>query len=55
MDKYGVKCNAKLRLNYFSVNVSVLPVGKISRKIFGFLRFVGDIQQLVPNCSQKNN
>ena len=59
-----MKCNEKLPSNYFSVNVSVLAVvfrrtiskkTIISGKIVGFLKFVGEIQQLVRKRSQKNN
>ena len=53
MDKKEVKCNAKLRCNEFSVNVSVLAVvfrqqfskkPTISGTVVGFLKFVGEIQ-----------
>ena len=56
MDKREVLCYAKLRPDYFSVNVSVLAV-TFRRKIFkkttilpeivGFLKFVSVLQQLV--------
>ena len=63
MDKYEVKCNARLRPNYFSVNISVLVVvfrRQISKtltilpEIAGFFKFVGKIQQLVWKRSLKN-
>ena len=58
-----MKCNAKLRPNYFSVNAFVLTVAfhhkfqkpTILPEIVGFLKFVGEIQQLVRKRSQKNN
>ena len=52
MDKDEVKCEAKLRPNYFLVNVSVLAVvfrQHISKKpailpeVVSFLKFVGEI------------
>ena len=59
-----MKSNARLRSNYFSVNIFVLAVvldqqiSKIpttSEKIVGFLKFVGEMEQLVRKRSQKNN
>ena len=58
-----VNCNAKLPPNYFSVNVSALAVvfcRQIKKKkklpeVVNFLKFVGEIQQLVRKHSQKNN
>ena len=58
MDKDEVKWNAKLRSDYFSVNVSLLAIlfcREISGKIVGFLKFVGEIQELVQKRSQKSN
>ena len=58
-----MKCNAKLRRNKFSVNVSVLAVvfrrqfskkSTVSAKIVGFLKIVGEIQQLVRKRPHKN-
>ena len=49
----------ELRCDYFSVNVSVLAdkfqKSTISGKIVGFLKFVGQIQELVRKRSQKTN
>ena len=61
MDKWEVMYNAELCLNYFSVNVSVLAVGfrrqikktTILPEIIGFLKIIGEIQQLVWKLSQK--
>ena len=59
-----MKCNAKLPRNLFSVKVSVLAVvfrqqfskkATFSVKVVSFLKFVGEIQQLVRKRSQKNN
>ena len=59
-----MQCNAKLRRNEFSVNVSVLAVvfsrqfkktPTISAKIARFLKIVGEIQQLARKRSQKDN
>ena len=64
MEKNEVKCNTKLRSNYFSVNVSVLAIAfrqQISKKptisgtIVGFLKFVGKMQDLVRKRLQKSN
>ena len=64
MGKNEVKCNAKLRSHYFSVNVSVLTIvyrRKISKnrqfqaKLLFFFKFVGEIQELVRKRSQKSN
>ena len=60
MDYYEVKCNAKLCPNYFSVNVSVLAVvfcqqitkPTILTETVGFLKFVGEIEQLVRKRSK---
>ena len=55
-------CNAELCLNYFSVNASVLAVvfrqqifkkTTILPEIVGFLKLVGEMQQLVRKRSQK--
>ena len=51
-----MKCNAKIRFNFFSVNVSVLAVGfrwqikknpTIMSEIVGFFKFLGKMQQPV--------
>ena len=63
MDKHEVNCNAKLRHNCFSVNVSVLAVvfrRQIKKKTtilpenVGFLKIVGEIQWLLRKRPQKN-
>ena len=59
-----MKYKAKLRPNYFSVSVSNLGIvfrRQIKKKpnnfaeIVGFVKIVGEIQQLVWKRSQKNN
>ena len=58
MDKNEVKCNTKLRSNYFSVNVSVLAIvfrQQISKNRQFEGKFVGEIQELVQKRSQKSN
>ena len=59
-----MKCNAKLRPNYFPVNVSSLAIEFrrqikkntiILPEIVGFFKLVGEITQLVRKRSQKNN
>ena len=56
--------NAKFCSNYFSVNVSALAVAfrrqilknpRILPKIAGFLKFIGETQQLVQKRLHKNN
>ena len=62
MGKQEVNCNAKLRPNYFSVNVSVPAVNfadkfkkpTILPEIVSFLKFVGEIQELLRKRPQKN-
>ena len=53
-------CNAELCRNYFSVNITILAISlTISKKltilaeIVGFLKTVGEIQQLVRNVHRK--
>ena len=46
-----MKCNAKLRPNYFTV--TFLPT--ILTEIIGFFKFVGEMQQLVQKYLQQNN
>ena len=63
MDKQEVLRNAELCPNYFSLNVPVLGVAfhrqikktTILPEIVGFLKIVGEIQQLARKRSQKIN
>ena len=59
-----MKCYAKLRCNYFSVNVSVLvnvfcrqfsKNQQFQAKLLFFLKTVGEMQQIVQKRSQKIN
>ena len=63
MDKWEGKYNVTLRRNYFFVNISLLTVvfrqqvkkTTVLGKINGFLKFAGEMEQLIRKHSQKIN